>query len=120
MLSRVPIGSARTSTGRMCWKTVIPARTRPRVAGSTARWPPFLRAVTDKELGVALGQNVPLVMRGPAAVTSWSPSKLAALDDDTLERITDLYSGDPLLAKRLADALAADAIADPPMTMLAA
>jgi uncharacterized protein (DUF1501 family) len=66
----------------------------------------------SKELGVALGQNIPLVMRGPASVTSWSPSKLAALDEDTLERITDLYAGDPLLATRLADALAADAIAD--------
>ena len=70
---------------------------------------------SDKELGVALGQNIPLVMRGPAAVTSWSPSKLAALDEDTLERITDLYAGDPLLAARLADALAADAIAESPM-----
>jgi len=67
-----------------------------------------------RELGVALGQNVPLVMRGPASVTSWSPSKLAALDDDTLERITDLYSGDPLLGQRLADALAASAIANAP------
>lgn len=70
-----------------------------------------LQSGHGKELGVALGQNVPLVMRGPASVTSWSPSKLAALDDDTLERITDLYAGDPLLASRLADALAADAIA---------
>ena len=50
-------------------------------------------------------------MRGPAAVTSWSPSKLAALDEDTLARITDLYAQDPLLATRLADALAANAIA---------
>ena len=74
---------------------------------------------SGKELGVALGQNVPLVMRGPAAVTSWSPSKLAALDEDTLERITDLYTGDPLLASRLADALAADAIADSPMMTVA-
>jgi uncharacterized protein (DUF1501 family) len=65
----------------------------------------------ERERGVALGQNVPLVMRGPAAVTSWSPSKLAALDDDTLQRITDLYASDPLLARRLADALAADEIA---------
>ncbi len=56
-------------------------------------------------------QNVPLVMRGPATVASWSPSKLAALDEDTLERITDLYARDPLLSKRLADALAANAIA---------
>jgi uncharacterized protein (DUF1501 family) len=44
-------------------------------------------------------------------VTSWSPAKLGALDDDTLARITDLYAGDPLLATRLADALAANAIA---------
>jgi uncharacterized protein (DUF1501 family) len=65
----------------------------------------------QRESGVALGQNVPLVMRGSAAVTSWSPSKLAALDDDTLARITDLYAGDKLLAMRLADALAADAMA---------
>jgi uncharacterized protein (DUF1501 family) len=64
-----------------------------------------------KEMGVALGQNVPLVMRGAAPVASWSPSRLAALDDDTLARITDLYAKDPLLSKRLADALAADAIA---------
>jgi uncharacterized protein (DUF1501 family) len=60
---------------------------------------------------VALGQNVPLVMRGSAAVTSWSPSKLTGLDDDTLARITDLYADDALLATRLADALAADAMA---------
>ncbi len=68
-------------------------------------------AASTREAGVALGQNVPLVMRGPAAVTSWSPSKLAALDDDTLARLTDLYAGDPLLSARLADALAANAIA---------
>ena len=69
------------------------------------------RVRSNARAGVALGQNVPLVMRGPAAVTSWSPSKLAALDEDTLARITDLYASDPLLSVRLADALAADAIA---------
>jgi uncharacterized protein (DUF1501 family) len=72
---------------------------------------PAERSGSRQELGVALGQNVPLVMRGAAPVASWSPSKLAALDDDTLARITDLYAKDPLLSKRLADALAADAIA---------
>jgi uncharacterized protein (DUF1501 family) len=61
-----------------------------------------------REAGVALGQNVPLVMRGPAEVTSWSPSKMSALDEDTLARITDLYANDKLLSVRLADALAAD------------
>jgi uncharacterized protein (DUF1501 family) len=63
-----------------------------------------------REAGVALGQNVPLVMRGPAEVASWSPSKLTGLDDDTLARITDLYARDPLLSVRLADALMADSI----------
>jgi uncharacterized protein (DUF1501 family) len=50
-------------------------------------------------------------MRGPAPVASWSPSRLAALDEETLQRITDLYAGDAILGRRLADALAADAIA---------
>src|SRR5262245_59895438 len=72
---------------------------------------PAERAAGRKEMGVALGQNVPLVMRGAAPVASWSPSKLAALDEDTLQRLQDLYSKDPLLSQRLADALAADAIA---------
>jgi len=76
-------------------------------------------ATSRKELGVALGQNVPLVMRGPASVASWSPSKLAALDEDTLDRITDLYARDPVLSKRLADALAANAIANEPASDLA-
>lgn len=71
-----------------------------------------------KEIGVALGQNVPLVMRGPAEVASWSPSHLAALDGDTLQRIQDLYARDPLLSRRLADALAADAmVSGGPQTM---
>ena len=66
-----------------------------------------------RQLGVSLGQNVPLVMRGSAEVASWAPSRLAPLDDDTLARVEDLYADDPLLARRLADALAAQAMADP-------
>src|SRR5688572_3683594 len=62
--------------------------------------------------GVALGANVPLAMRGPAEVASWSPTKIAALDDETLTRLTDLYARDPLLSRRLAEALESDAIAN--------
>jgi uncharacterized protein (DUF1501 family) len=61
--------------------------------------------------GVALGANVPLAMRGPVEVASWSSTKLSTLDDETLARITDLYAHDPLLSRRLADALQSDAIA---------
>ncbi len=65
-----------------------------------------------KERGISIAPTAPLVMRGPASVTSWSPSHLAPLDDDTLQRIADLYSHDALLKQKLADALAAQAIAD--------
>src|SRR5690606_16684270 len=70
-----------------------------------------LPAATSPEgaRAVALGHNVPLVLRGPAEVTSWTPSRLPPLDDDTLERIADLYSDDALLSRRLADALATQA-----------
>jgi uncharacterized protein (DUF1501 family) len=61
--------------------------------------------------GVALGANVPLVMRGPAEVSSWSPSRLASLREETLQRLADLYAGDATLSARLADALASDAVA---------
>ena len=70
-----------------------------------------LKDAGSARLGIALGANVPLVMRGPAEVASWSPSKLASLSDDTLQRVTDLYSKDPVLSQRLADALASNAIA---------
>jgi uncharacterized protein (DUF1501 family) len=66
----------------------------------------------EKERGISIAPTAPLVMRGPAAVTSWSPSHLAPLDDDTLQRISDLYSHDPRLAQKLAEALAAEAIVD--------
>lgn len=66
----------------------------------------------EKARGISIAPTAPLVMRGPAAVTSWSPSHLAPLDDDTLQRISDLYSHDPVLGQRLAEALAAEAIAD--------
>jgi uncharacterized protein (DUF1501 family) len=61
--------------------------------------------------GVALGANVPLAMRGSVEVASWSPTKIATLDYETLARITDLYARDPLLSRRLAEALESDAIA---------
>ncbi len=71
-----------------------------------------LPANRSGEGGVALGANVPLAMRGPVEVASWSPTKIAALDDETLARITDLYARDPLLSRRLAEALESDAIAN--------
>ncbi|MBV9345296.1 MAG: DUF1501 domain-containing protein [Gammaproteobacteria bacterium] len=71
-----------------------------------------LPAPGARATGVALGQNVPLVMRGPAEVASWSASRMAALDEETLQRITDLYASDTLLAGRFAEALSTQALAE--------
>src|SRR6185295_7991762 len=56
--------------------------------GSTSGW--INRALTAlpagkaREAGVALGANVPLAMRGPAEVASWSPTKIDALESDAI------------------------------------
>ena len=110
---RRPTASVRISTDRMCWRTAsrVPH-------GSPTGW--LNRALNNlpaaarlsRERGVALAQNVPLVLRGPAAVSSWSPSVLPDLDPDTLRRIADRYASDPILSQRLADALATDQLAE--------
>jgi uncharacterized protein (DUF1501 family) len=64
-----------------------------------------------RNTGIALGANIPLAMRGPTEVASWSPGALPELDDDTLSRIGQMYGADALLSQRLAEALGADAIA---------
>jgi uncharacterized protein (DUF1501 family) len=63
-------------------------------------------AVLRPSMAVALAENVPLVLRGPESVTSWSPSRLPDAADDTLERVAELYANDALLSSRLHDALA--------------
>jgi len=61
------------------------------------------RAVSQPS-GLALGQSIPLVLRGPAHVGSWSPSALPGPDADLLERLAELYRGDALLARSFAAA----------------
>jgi uncharacterized protein (DUF1501 family) len=66
---------------------------------------------SGRNAGVALGANVPLVMRGEVEVASWSPSRMPDVDGDTLQRLGDLYASDPVLSRRLADALSANEMA---------
>ena len=54
--------------------------------------------------GLALGQSIPLVLRGPAQVGSWSPSRLPEPDADLLARLAELYRGDALLGPSFAAA----------------
>jgi len=72
---------------------------------------PSTKARSTEQVAVALAQNVPLVLRGEAAVNSWAPSRLPEANADTLQRIADLYSTDEYFATRLQAALAADGVA---------
>lgn len=60
--------------------------------------------------GFALGPSVPLVLRGPTQIGSWSPSKLPAPDADLLDRLGQLYQGDALLGRSFTVAREAQAM----------
>lgn len=62
--------------------------------------------------GVALNAQAPLILRGDAPASTWSPSVLAAPNDDLMTRLMDLYDArDPALAEALRGAQSANAIA---------
>ena len=66
----------------------------------------------DSRAAVALAENVPLVLRGEFAVSSWAPSRLPGADEDLLARVRRLYeASDPKLAARLTEALGARELA---------
>ncbi|HVY83807.1 MAG TPA: DUF1501 domain-containing protein [Caulobacterales bacterium] len=60
--------------------------------------------------GVAIGEVVPLVLRGSAPASSWAPSVAPEPASDTLQRLTDLYANDAVLGPALARAVATDAM----------
>jgi uncharacterized protein (DUF1501 family) len=62
------------------------------------------------DFALALSPNIPLVLQGDAKVSSWAPSHLPAIDDDTLQRISDLYARDAYFSTRLRTALETDAL----------
>ncbi len=64
------------------------------------------------ETAIALAQNTPLVLRGKNSVTSWAPSRLPDAEDNTLDRLQDMYAQDEFFATRLAQARKSQDIAD--------
>ncbi|TGY89292.1 DUF1501 domain-containing protein [Marinicauda algicola] len=60
---------------------------------------------------VAIGQGVPLILRGPAPASSWAPPVLPEADEGTIYRLMDLYAGDPALSEAFARAVEIGAIA---------
>ena len=64
------------------------------------------------EMGMALSAQAPLILRGPTAVSTWSPSALPDVDTDTMQRMLSLYEArDASLANALQSAMASNAVA---------
>jgi uncharacterized protein (DUF1501 family) len=61
---------------------------------------------------VAISQNVPLILRGEAAVMSKSPQATPDVDEDLLARLADLYSKDDWFSARLSEAVQTDQMVD--------
>ena len=61
---------------------------------------------------VAVSQNVPLILRGRAAVISKSPQATPDVDEDLLARLADLYSKDDWFSARLSEAVQTEKMVD--------
>ena len=63
---------------------------------------------------IAVSPSVPLVLRGPAKVNSYEPSRLKGANDDLMQRVSLLYEEDQLLAPLWAGALQTEGMAMAP------
>jgi uncharacterized protein (DUF1501 family) len=69
----------------------------------------------DRRIGLAVGQTIPLVMRGPTQVASWAPTHMAEANDSFLTLVQAVYQSDKRLSAALADGIRATAAADQAM-----
>ena len=58
------------------------------------------------EEGLAISTSMPLIMRGPGKVSSWSPPLPEGVDPALLQRLDTLYAEDPHLAEAYSRAIA--------------
>jgi uncharacterized protein (DUF1501 family) len=66
----------------------------------------------DRRLGLALGPDVPLALRGETPVVSWAPEKLPAAAPDFLNLVQAMYAKQPALQAVLRQAVDADQMAE--------
>jgi uncharacterized protein (DUF1501 family) len=66
----------------------------------------------SSDRAVAISQNVPLILRGEAAVISKSPQATPDVDEDLLARLADLYSKDDWFSARLSEAVQTEKMVD--------
>ena len=65
----------------------------------------------SREPAIAIAATVPMVLRGPAPVTSYAPSALPDANDDLLHRVAGLYEQDALLHPLWSEAMDARTLA---------
>jgi 2-keto-3-deoxy-L-rhamnonate aldolase RhmA len=65
-----------------------------------------------KGAGLAVGQSVPLILRGDVPVGAWAPRILPRVEDDFLARLGGLYRSDRLLGPAFAEVTRAQAMSD--------
>jgi uncharacterized protein (DUF1501 family) len=70
------------------------------------------RFAVQKERAVAIGQNLPLILRGDEPVLSKSPLASPDVDEDLLARLADLYSQDDWFSARLSEGVQGEKLAD--------
>lgn len=58
-------------------------------------------------LGLAVGQSVPLMLRGKTPVGAYAPQRMPELAEDFLQRLQALYASDKVFAPALAEGMAA-------------
>ncbi len=63
------------------------------------------KGVSRGEAGVAVGQSMPLLLRGPAPVSTWLPNILPELNVDLYARIAALNAHDPVTGPAIAAGL---------------
>jgi uncharacterized protein (DUF1501 family) len=61
--------------------------------------------------GIALGDQVPLILRGESKVASWSPKRLPGADAAFVSQVEQMYQRSPLLLAALENAVDADRMA---------
>jgi uncharacterized protein (DUF1501 family) len=66
----------------------------------------------SRRIGLAVGQNIPLVMRGPSEVSSWAPTKVPEADPTFLSLVQSLYQNDPKLSAALTEGIKTTETAD--------
>lgn len=71
-----------------------------------------LGLIGGERIGLAVGQSVPLILRGDVPVASWAPPEMPAADGDFLSRLSALYARDTVLGPALQQGLRAQAMAD--------